>query len=168
MRQLRCLALCSVLVVVTMTLLSPLALSSDGLGPQQSATVPTVAQCPALSPIHDPSKKTWKHGEAERKAFLSAFSEKDPKQRTALIEQFASLYADSDYLDSALVMKMAAEVELKDARAEIGTAHRLLASTSTDPRAMLVAYAAIADLQPAFIEQGADSQVTPQLDELSH
>jgi tetratricopeptide (TPR) repeat protein len=157
----------SALIVAAVTLLSGLAVSSSGQGAQQSAPV-TVAPCPALSPILDPSKKTWKHGDAERKAFLSAFSEKDLKQRTALIEQFASQYPDSDYLDSLLLVKMGAEIELKNAVAELSTAQRLLASADADPRAKLVAYAAIADLQPAFIEQraGGGLQIAGQLDEL--
>jgi hypothetical protein len=116
--------------------------------------------------IHDPSKKTWKHGDEERKAYLAAFSEKDPKQRAALVELFASQYADSDYLDSLLLLKMGAESEMKDARAQIRTANRLLASPSTDPRAMLAAYSAIADLQPALIQPSEDSQIPSRLDEL--
>lgn len=157
------------LIVAAVTLLSRLAVSSDGQGAQQTAPV-TVAECPALSPILDPSKKTWKHGDGERKAFLSAFSEKDLKQRTALIEQFASQYPDSDYLDSLLLMKMSAEIELKNAVAQLSTAQRLLASATADPRAKIVAYAAVADLQPAFIEQRAGNrlEVGAQLDELSH
>jgi tetratricopeptide (TPR) repeat protein len=155
------------LCVVVGTVLLDLALSAYGQGTQQSAPV-VVVPCPALSPILDPSKKTWKHGDPERKAFLSAFSEKDLKQRTTLIGQFASQYPDSDYLDSLLLIKMSAEIDLKDAVAQLITAQRLVASTAADPRAKLVAYAAVADLQPAFIEQRVGSQVAPQLDDLAH
>jgi hypothetical protein len=159
------------LILATLTLLSRLAVSSNGQGSQLSTSAPapvTVAQCPALPPILDPSKKVWKHGDEERKAFVSAISEKDAKHRTVLIQQFASEYPDSDYLDSLMLIKMSAEIELKDPLAQLGTAQRLLASATADPRAKLVAYAAIADLKPAFIQQQADSQVPPELEELSH
>ena len=158
-------------ILVSLTLLSRPAVSSNGPGSQQStsASAPvTAAQCPPLAPILDPSKKVWKHGDEERKAFVSAISEKDAKHRTGLIEQFASDYPDSDYLDSLLLIKMSAEIELKDPLAQLGTAQRLLASATADPRAKLVAYAAIADLKPAFIQQQPDSQVPPELHELSH
>lgn len=116
-----------------------------------------LAACPPITPQQSARAKVWKHGRAEKDAFLSALAQlgaKNYSQAAKQLSGFVKKYPDSDYLTAALFGEMAALDEQKDIASQVKVAEQLVELPSAPAVVRTAAFVSLDSLLSPYAPAG--------------
>ncbi|GEM_PF-1864916 len=156
------------MTLLTVSLSAPLVVSpacfAQTTQTAAPAATPAPITCPSPAPTVDPTKKTWKHGDAEYNDYTAAVNPATPPaQKVQLLTAFLQKYPDSDYFNEALQLKIQAQNAAGQTAQAVDTAATLLKSPTVDANAQLTGYTIISYFLPDLIQPN-EPQLESKLD----